>query len=394
MHTYKYLIIGGGMSADAAVRGIQKSDPGAEIGLLSADSHMPYNLPPLSKGLWHDVPFEKIWRGTDKLNIDIHLGTRAISIDRSGKTVHAENGMECTFDKLLIATGGSPRKLPFGGGDIIYLRYLDHYYRLRKLADQRTQFSVIGGGFIGSEIAASLAIHGKSVTMLFPEKGIASALFPQPIAEYLNDYYRAKGITILPEELVTGLRKNGNDFVLQTRSGKEIEAEGIVAGLGIKPNTEIAEHAGIEVNNGIIVDEILRTSDENIYAAGDVANFYNVVTGKRIRAEHEDNANMMGYAAGMNMAGKSARYEHLPFFYSDLFDISYQAIGDLDPRREIFADWQEEYKKGVLYYLNADKLTGILLWNLPGQLRHAKNLLLEQKPASPDTLKGRLPAGR
>ena len=171
-----------------------------------------------------------------------------------------------------------------------------------------------------------------------------------------------------------------------------IEADGVVAGLGIQPNVALAEQAGLAVEDGILVDEHLRTSQEAIYAAGDVANFPNPALGRRLRVEHEDNANTMGAAAGRNMAGAARPYTHLPFFYSDLFDLGYEAVGDLDARLETVADWKEPYREGVVYYLGDGRVRGVLLWNVWEQVDAARRLIAEPGPFRAQDLRGRLPA--
>jgi NADPH-dependent 2,4-dienoyl-CoA reductase/sulfur reductase-like enzyme len=179
--------------------------------------------------------------------------------------------------------------------------------------------------------------------------------------------------------------------VLKTVSGKEIQADVVIAGIGIKPNTQLAEAAGLAVENGIVVDEYLQTSQPEIYAAGDVAFFISPTLGKRLRVEHEDNANTMGRIAGQNMAGQSTPYHHLPFFYSDLFDLGYEAVGELDPGFEVVANWLNPYQKGILYYLEDKKVRGVLLWNVWDQVEAARELISQAGPFELDELKARLP---
>ena len=172
---------------------------------------------------------------------------------------------------------------------------------------------------------------------------------------------------------------------------RQVLVDGVVAGIGIQPNVELAQTAGLQVENGIIVDEFLRSSHPDIYAAGDVAAFYNPALGKRIRVEHEDNANTMGRQAGRSMAGVSEPFHHLPFFYSDLFDLGYEAVGELDSRHEIVADWKEPNKEGVIYYMQSGRVRGVLLWNVWKQVDAARKLIVEPGPFRADDLKGRLP---
>src|SRR5688572_3499315 len=178
MTNYKYLIIGGGMTGDAAVRGIRELDTEGSIGMLGNEIEMPYSRPPLTKGMWKGRPFEKIWRGTDKHNVSFHLGTTVAMIDPASKRVYDDKGGEYGYEKLLLATGGSTKHLPFGGDNIIYYRTLQHYQHLRAMAEQKEKFIVIGSGFIGSEIAAALTMFGKQVTMIFRGNLIGENIYP------------------------------------------------------------------------------------------------------------------------------------------------------------------------------------------------------------------------
>src|SRR5262245_59144372 len=191
------------MTADAAGRGIRELDTNAPIGLVSAERDPPYARPPALEGLWKGQSFESVWRKTADLGVDLHLGRRAMSLDLPRKIVVDDQGVEHTFDKLLLATGGTPRRLPFGGDQVVYFRGLDDYRRLRALADQCKTFAVIGGGFIGSEIAAALAMQGCKVTLLFPEDGIGARIFPEDLARFLVGYYREKAVDVRPGQLVT-----------------------------------------------------------------------------------------------------------------------------------------------------------------------------------------------
>jgi NADPH-dependent 2,4-dienoyl-CoA reductase/sulfur reductase-like enzyme len=391
MRRYKYLIIGGGMCADAAARGVRELDQNGSIGLIGAESDAPYSRPPLSKALWKGDPLDSVWRKTSEVGVDLHLGHRATALDLSARLVTDDRGEQYTFDQLLLATGGTPRRLPFGGDEVIYYRTLQDYRRLRALAGQRRTFAVIGGGFIGSEIAAALAMHGNEVTMLFPDDGIGSRIFPPDLARHLVDYYREKGVKVRTGERLTGISRQGPRAVLETASGLRLTVDNVVAGIGIVPSTELAQAAGLEVDDGIVVDQSLRTTHPNVFAAGDVARFTAPALNTRIRVEHEDNALSMGRAAGRAMAGDPTPYDHLSFFYSDLFDLGYEAVGELDPRGETVVDWKEPFREGVVYYLSEGRVRGVLLWNTWGQVDAARALIADPSLRRPVELMGLLP---
>ncbi|MBI5890859.1 MAG: FAD-dependent oxidoreductase [Nitrosomonadales bacterium] len=388
MKHHKYLIVGGGMTGDSAIRGIRKIDTSGSVALICEEHDPPYDRPPLSKSLWKNKPFESIWRSPNGLNIDLLLGKKVVALDAAAKTATDDAGNEHTYEKLLLATGGTARRLPDADESVIYFRTAADYRKLRALSERGSDFVVIGGGFIGSEVGAALAMNGKRVTMIFPSNGIGSRVYPPALVDFLNSYFREKGITVLASETVKSVSAKGSKAIVTTGKGALISADGVVAGLGILPNTDLAAQAGLKVNNGIVVDELLRTSAPDVYAAGDVANFYSAALDKRMRVEHEDNANVMGELAGRNMAGQSDIYSHQPFFYSDLFDLGYEAVGELDAGLDIVEDWKEPFRKGVIYYLRDGRVRGVLLWNTWGQVAAATQLIARKEQHTRSTLKG------
>ena len=378
--TYPYLIVGGGMAADAAVRGIREVDPDSAIGLIGAEPDPPYKRPPLSKKLWHGKPLASVWLGTADRGVELLLGRTVRVLDLRNKRVVDDRGTAYGFDKLLLATGVTPRRLPVGGHRVIYYRTLHDYHRLRQEAIRGQRFAVVGGGFIGSEVAAALAANWKEVVLIFPGTGIGDRLFPPDLARFVNDVYREQGVEVLAGTDVADVVERGERLVVRTRGAgtateREIEVDGVVAGIGTRPNVELAVAAGLAVDDGIVVDAFLRTSHPDVYAAGDMAAFWQPALGQRRRVEHEDNATTMGRQAGRAMAGEPAPYEHLPFFYSDLFDLGYEAVGDLDPRLETVAEWDEPYRKGVVSYRQDGRVRGVLLWNVWDRLEVARAMI-------------------
>jgi len=374
MHT-DYLIVGGGLTAAAAARGIRDVDPDGTITIVSNESHPPYKRPWLSKKLWAGGDESRLW--VELPDVRLVTDRQIVSLDLGAQTATDGSGDEYRYGKLLLATGGTPRRLSGDDGEVVYFRTLDDYRRLRKLADG-SHVLVIGGGFIGSEIAAALTSNDVKVTMVFPEPAVNFRLLPRDLADFVTEYYREKGVEVLADETVASVE--GTRVTLG--SGRVIEADAVVAGLGIVPNTSLAEDAGLPVDNGIVVDEHGRVGDrDDVFAAGDVASFPSPVLGRRFRVEHEDHANAHGKVVGANMAGADEVYDHIPFFYSDLFDLGYEAVGEVDSRLGAVERWETPLRKGIVTYVDADKYPrGFLLWDTWGKVDDARERIKAGEP--------------
>ncbi len=378
---YKYLIIGGGMASYAAVKGIRSVDEDNRIGIINEEEFAHYKRPWLSKKLWQNKKFDDVWLKTtiDNNNIEFFNKKSAVKLIPEEKKVIDNLNNIYYYEKLLIASGGKPKRFVDFKDDenIIYFRSMNDFYKLKSLAEEGKKIAIIGGGFIGSEIAAALALKKCKVTMIFPENGICGNIFPCNLSSFLNDYYQQKEINILNEDLVNDIKySNMKNFTITTKKKKKLEAEVVVIGIGVEPNISFLKGTNIEIDKGIKVDKHLVTSNPSIFAAGDVSSFYYHQFDKRAIFEHEDNALSMGEIAGKNMAGNSLQeYNHLPFFYSDLFDLGYEAVGELNSEYEIIENWEEKFKKGRLFYFNENKIKGILLWNTWNEVEKATELI-------------------
>ena len=390
-HDFDHLIVGGGMTADAAAKAIRESDAKARIGMVGDEARAPYERPPLSKTLWKDKAVEAIDLGTSQSGTTLHLGRRIVALDRAAHTARDDQGDTYRYRKLLLATGATPRKLPFAGERVINFRTLDDYLALRRFAKPEARIAVIGGGFIGSELAASLASNGCKVTMIFPGEAIGAGRYPAGLSEFLNGYYREHGVELRTGVKVETGKADANGVDLKLSNATTLRVDAVVAGLGVTPNVELAQQAGLKIDNGIVVDDRLRTSDPDIFAAGDVANFHNPALDTRLRVEHENAAISMGHHTGRVMAGADEAYATLPFFYSDLFDLGYEAVGLLDDRLDVVEHWTTPFREGVVYYLDNGRVRGVLLWNVWGQVDAARELIAERGSHDADSLRGRLP---
>jgi len=393
---FKYIIIGAGLAGASAVEGIREVDRSGSIALFGNEPYLPYDRPPLSKGLWtgkskeleirvHDTEFYR------SQGVRFFRDTSIVDIQSKSNKVLDMPGNDYSYTRLLIATGGAPRRLPFGNGVLRYYRTLDNYKALRDEAGRHQDFLVIGGGFIGAELAASLTMNGKKVTLLMPDEYLLARILPPGLGRYVLEYCRSKGMTVLAGDSATAAERNGDRIAVTTRGGKRLDADVAIAAIGIQPGVELAREAGLRVNDGITVSSDLQTSDPSIYAAGDVASFPSPSLGETIRIEHWDNARAMGKQAGRNMAGAGEPYSYLPYFWTDIFDLGCEAVGKLDSRLTVFCDWKEENKEGVVYYLDGSMVKGVLLWNVWEKVDAARKLIESKKSyANPRDLRGRI----
>jgi len=379
---YDYVIVGGGRAGISAVEGIRELDPSGSILLVGAESHLPYDRPPLSKQLWsgknevtdifvHDRGF------FERAGVELASDERVTEIQPGEKTIVSDRGRRERYGKLLLATGGTPRRLQIPGAEsegVYYFRTLDDYVALSR-APERKSILVVGGGFIGAEIAAALSMHGAYVTMVFPGRRILERVFPEALADAIQKQYEQRGIRILSEDTPISFAPRGGWLAVETRRGEHLACDSIVVGVGIEPEIGLARSAGLAVENGIEVNELLESSVPDIFAAGDNANFPYLALGKRMRVEHWDNAVSQGKAAGRNMAGAEEPFDYMPYFYSDLFDFGYEAVGDVSSSLETYADWQDENETGVVYYLDDGRVRGVMLCNVWGKLDEARALI-------------------
>jgi 3-phenylpropionate/trans-cinnamate dioxygenase ferredoxin reductase subunit len=393
---FAYIVVGGGATGGSAVKGIRERDKEGSILLIGAEKHLPYNRPPLSKELWFGrkkvdqigVNKEGYY---DQAGVQVLLGKRIVDLDAAQKTVTDDEGARYSFQKLLLATGGVARHLTIPGGDldgVVYYRYLDDYLKLRTETLDGKSAVVIGGGFIGSEMAAALTANGVAVTMIFPEPYLVQRVFPDYLGEALQEQYAGRGIQFRHGDRPSAIARTGAGYETRTQNGDLVKADLIVAGIGIVPAVELAKGASLQVGDGIVVNEFLQTSHPDIYAAGDNARFPYQALGRSMRVEHWDNALSQGKWAGRNMAGAREAFSYMPYFYSDLFEFGYEAVGDVDSRLETYADWQKENDTGVIYYLEDGRVRGAMLCNIWGKLDAARELIRQGERVTRDDLRG------
>ena len=333
------VVVGGGRAAASLVDAYREAGGEALVTILAAESHPPYNRPPLSKFILRgEMPPEDAFVHTaeeyEEQLVELRLETRVESVDTDAHTVTLASGETVPYGTLVIASGARPRTIPLPGADLPAVhtfRTLDDATTVHAEALEARKALVVGGSFIGSEVAASLRMLGLEVTIVERGERLVPALGSPELSEQVADLYREQGVELLLGEQLEELRANGRMLVgARTTSGREIEAFLAVVGVGVEPEVGFLEGSGIEVDNGIVVDDHFRASVADVYAIGDVARFHDVVVGRPRRIEHWSNANAQGVHLGRNLAGKGTPFEHVATFFTKMFDLQLQVLGDPD----------------------------------------------------------------
>ena len=331
----QYVIIGGGLTAARAVEGIREHDREGAITVVSAEAHVPYERPPLSKDVLQgkagaDVAFTHPEGWYREQGVTLRLGQPATSISTGERTVTLADGSVLPWDRLLLATGSVVRRLHVPGGDlpgVTYLRTMDDSLALLDRLRGGGDVVIVGAGWIGLEVAAAARHHGCTVTIIEPTKAPLLAVMGERIGTWFADFHAAHGVNLLLGTGVKGFAGTEHVTGVHTDGGQTIAAQTVVVGVGIRPSTELAETAGVAIDNGVVTDAALRTSVPGIWAAGDVANWESTLLGRNVRVEHWANANDSGLAAGRSMAGVDVTYDPVPFFFSDQYDAGLEYTG-------------------------------------------------------------------
>ncbi|GAA6526167.1 FAD/NAD(P)-binding oxidoreductase [Intrasporangium sp. DVR] len=330
------VIVGGGLAAARAIEAIRETDQEVPVVLVGKEDRLPYERPPLSKGVMlgndpEDSAFTHPQQWYDDNHVELRLGVAADRLDPATRTVTLSDGSELTYGSLLLATGSGLRKLDVPGADladVFYLRSMTDSAKIRARLVPGSDVVIIGAGWIGLEVAAAARHHGAEVTIVEPQSAPLLGVVGEQVGSWFAELHRSHGVTLRLGEGVERLEgEDGRVTAVVTSSGERLPADTVVIGVGIRPNTRLAEQAGLEVDNGIVVDEALRASADGVFAAGDVANWYNPTLGTHVRVEHWANAQDGGYAAGQSIAGKDVHYGPIPFFYSDQYDIGLEYAG-------------------------------------------------------------------
>lgn len=428
-----YVLVGAGTASFAAAKAIREKDPKAKVLIIGEEAYTPYSRPPLSKQLWlyedHEatkqLKFKASWSGgklvdlfykwsfcdpkelpgKEEGGVAVLTETKAIGLNPTTKTIKLDNGLEISYDKCLLATGGKPRNLPIFSEASAELkervslyRKIPDYLSLDKLASSVESILVVGGGFLGSELAVGLASRGKerglSVTQMFPEGGNLGLVLPEHLCKWTTEKVRKEGVTVHPGTLISKASAENGKVKVTLDNGEELQADHVVVAVGLQPNTELAQSAQLETDpefGGFRVNSELQACSD-VWAAGDSACFFDPYLGRR-RVEHHDHANVSGQLAGENMAGEHKRFTHQSMFWSDVGpEVGFEATGVVTSKLPTVGVWArksseeselpvDDYSKGVVFYLNnsSGKIVGVLTWNLFGKMNLAKQIIAEGK---------------
>lgn len=395
MSSSKYIIFGGGMAAGYAAKELVSRGLGSgELTIVSADDALPYERPPLSKGFLSGKENEAgiLINALDwyrEHGIDVKTQTVIDRVDLKSKRLHASSGEAFDFETLLIATGARARRLDCPGNDlasVFHLRSLDDSRKIRERAASSKQAVVVGGGFIGMEVASVLAQKKIQTTLVIREDRVWSRVFTPAMSEFFERYYGSRGVQLLKRQSVTALQGKDRVDTVLLASGQKVPCDMVVAGVGAAPVTELFAKTGLAIDNGIVVNEYLETNLAGIFAAGDVANYVDLIFDKRRRVEHWDNAVSQGQHWAAVVRGERRPFLHVPYFFSDVFDLSYELWGDSAGADQTVSRGDLHTSSFSIWWLKRDRVVCAFVMNRPDEERQmapqwiqAKEIVLPER---------------
>ena len=396
MSEQTFVVVGANSAGGTAAATLRTEGFDGRIVLVGAEPHLPYERPPLSKEyLRGEVPRDRAFlrpKGWWEENgVEVLLATTATRVDVEAKTVHLDTGDAVAFDKALIATGGRNRRLSVPGVElegVHSLRTFEDADALREEARSGRHAVVIGSGFIGCEVSASLRQLGVEVDVVDPGKAPLLRVLGPEIAAVYDAIHRDHGVRFHFEERVAALRgSNGRVEAVQTQSGLELGCDFVVVGVGIRPVTDAVDGSGLDLTNGVAVDATLRTSNPDVYAAGDVANHDHPLFGRRMRVEHWDNALRMGVAAAQSMLGTGGAFEHPHWFWSDQYDTNLQYVGFATEWDELVIRGSLRGRRFVAFYVKDGLVRGVAGMDRGRDVRRAMGIVAAARPVDPVALR-------
>ena len=375
-------IVGGGLSTARAVKAYREAGGDASITLFSRDTSIPYHRPPLSKRYLRGeveakdtlVEPESFYEEND---VDVRLETGVASLDLAERALVLEDGGRHRFDKLLIASGAWPKRLDVPGADlegVLSLRTLDNSTRIREAARDARHAVVVGAGFIGMEVAASLVQLGLEVTLVHRGKGLFEILRARQVEQYLVDLYGQRGVELVLGDEVASFGGRSRLDSVETKRGRVAQAELAVVGIGVTPTTAWLENSGLELDDGVVVNERFETGAEGVWAVGDVARFYDPIYERQRRIEHWSHANYTGSEVGRLIAGSDGGFDIVSTFFTEVFGTSFKMFGDVDDIDEVVFRGALEDGAAIGFYLKGERFVAALV---VGQDEETENQLKE-----------------
>lgn len=387
MERVPYLVVGGGYAGASAVMALRRLGAEGEILLVSAEPHPPYYRYALSKDyLQGKRPRERLWLRPpswyEERGVRLRLGVRAVGLDPERRLLTLEDGTAVAFDRLFLATGAEPRRLPLPGSDlpgVLTLRDLEDADALKARARPGARAVFVGGGFIGAEAALSLAALGVECTVLDRVPVLWSHLFGEEVGRFFHAALEARGVRVHTPVRIACIRPEGDGLAVETEEGERFAGDFVVMGVGVRPRTELAEAAGLPVDGGILVNERLETPAPGIYAGGDCARFLHPLYREHLRVEHWDIARGHGETAARNMLGDAQPYEEVPYFFSHLGDLWVEFLGHA-PAWDRLAFRRFGAERFAAFYLREGRVEAVLLVNDTEELPAARALVQARAP--------------
>jgi NADPH-dependent 2,4-dienoyl-CoA reductase/sulfur reductase-like enzyme len=400
MRQFGLAIVGGGLASARAIKAYRDAGGEESIVLLSQDAVLPYHRPPLSKAYLREetddaafVEDEAFYAGND---VDVLLGTSVAAVAPGAHSLTTTRGQSYGYKQLLIASGAQPRRLDVRGAElegVFTLRSLADSGAIRDAARGAGRAVVVGGGFIGMEVAASLRRIGLDVTLIDLAKGLFDQLGSPELSEQLASLYRKQGVDVLLEHAVSGFGGDGRLAYVETNNGVRIEADIAVVGVGVVPTIEFLAGSGLALENGVVVNDRFETSAPAVYAVGDVANFYDPLFGRQRRIEHWSNANYQGSEVGKILSGQAGGYDTVSSFFSEVFGTTIKVFGDTSNAVQLTVEGEIESDNFLAVYGRWDRLTGAISVGQSEELEALlKDLIAERSPS--DALARELVGGR
>jgi 3-phenylpropionate/trans-cinnamate dioxygenase ferredoxin reductase subunit len=384
------VVVGGGVAGASAVAELRRAGFGGAVTLICAEDVLPYERPPLSKEFLLDASTgagavaEPGWYVQQ--SIDVLLGTRATELDPAAKTLTLSDGSTLDYDGLLLATGVRPRTLSgIEGESVCYLRTIEDAFRLREQINAGQHVAVLGGGFIGCEVAAAALRLGKRVTILEALPALLQRVLGTELGNVIADIHREEGVDVRTEQLVTGVRNHHNGLEISTGEGT-LECDVLVVGAGTVPTQELAQQAGMAVGNGIFVDQYCVTDAPDVYAVGDVAAQDLPSYGRRVRVEHHDTAIRQGAVAARNMLGAGEPFTDVHWFWSDQYEHSIQSAGIGDDPGNVVIRGSLEQRNFAAFQLAGDQIRSVIALNRPRAVLDTRRVMATEHSVTAEQL--------